>query len=81
MKVKETGGELLDVGPELHCMNRERLEIEVKIKNSCLSMDLSGQTQGWNGVGATCHFQGRKKERGLNPKKAPFQTLSTFFGH
>ena len=49
-------------------MNREGLEIEVKIKNSCLSMDLSGQTRGWNGVGTTCHFQGRK-ERGLNPRR------------
>lgn len=31
-------------------------------------MDLSGQTRGWNGVGTTCHFQGRK-ERGLNPRR------------
>lgn len=29
-------------------------------------MHLPGQTKGWNGMGTTCHFQGRK-ETGMNP--------------
>lgn len=60
-----------------HCMDREGLEMGVKIKNSCLSMHLYGQTRGWNGVSTTCHFQGRK-ERGLNPRRHHYKLFWPF---
>ena len=40
-------------------------------------MYLSAQTRGWNGVGTTCHFQGRK-ERGLNQRRHHYKLFSPF---
>lgn len=62
MKVEEIGGNL-DVGfaRELPLLG-QMLEMGVKVMVSCLGMGLPGQTRGWNGMGNTWHFQGKRRQ-------------------